>query len=276
MRLVACPTCETQYDATGLASAFRCACGAWVAIELPEPVHAPVQRCAACGGAIEEGAISCEYCGNRIEYDHRHRSLICPACFAQNPDDAKFCTACGVAFRPQAHPHEVATLACPDCQVPLNRHTVDGALMEECPACRGLWVTPDDFDRLVARMRESMELPASRGIGERTDSSSTEEWAAVTYRRCPACNGHMQRKNFGDRSGVIVDWCGKHGTWLDANELQDIAAFVHGGGLTASAPATEPTQGVWAVPEKKTTTKRLARGSHRTSWIDVVRQLFEL
>ena len=41
----------------------------------------------------------------------------------------------------------------------------------------------------------------------------------------------MQRRNFGRRSGVIVDWCGEHGTWLDANEMEDVASFVMRGGL---------------------------------------------
>jgi hypothetical protein len=41
----------------------------------------------------------------------------------------------------------------------------------------------------------------------------------------------MQRKNFGKRSGVIVDWCGAHGTWLDKDELEQIAAFIAEGGL---------------------------------------------
>ena len=46
----------------------------------------------------------------------------------------------------------------------------------------------------------------------------------------------MQRKNYGKRSGVIVDWCGTHGTWLDADELEQIAAFIASGGLRDAAP----------------------------------------
>jgi hypothetical protein len=41
----------------------------------------------------------------------------------------------------------------------------------------------------------------------------------------------MQRKNFAGHSGVVVDWCGEHGSWLDAGETEDIAAFVLAGGL---------------------------------------------
>jgi hypothetical protein len=58
----------------------------------------------------------------------------------------------------------------------------------------------------------------------------------------------MQRKNFARRSGVIVDWCGKHGTWLDADELEDIASFILSGGLE-NDDRLFPTPGTpWSLP----------------------------
>jgi hypothetical protein len=61
----------------------------------------------------------------------------------------------------------------------------------------------------------------------------------------------MQRRNFRRSSGVIVDVCGRHGTWLDADELEQIAGYLlaHGrdadflsGRPAAAPPAPEPTQ----------------------------------
>jgi Zn-finger nucleic acid-binding protein len=40
----------------------------------------------------------------------------------------------------------------------------------------------------------------------------------------------MQRRNFQKTSGVIVDRCRSHGTWLDADELERIAGFLLSGG----------------------------------------------
>jgi Zn-finger nucleic acid-binding protein len=37
------------------------------------------------------------------------------------------------------------------------------------------------------------------------------------------------RRNFRKRSGVIIDRCHQHGTWLDAHELEQIAGFVLSG-----------------------------------------------
>jgi hypothetical protein len=43
----------------------------------------------------------------------------------------------------------------------------------------------------------------------------------------------MQRANFKKRSGVIIDRCHSHGTWLDADELEAIAGFILEGGINA-------------------------------------------
>jgi Zn-finger nucleic acid-binding protein len=39
----------------------------------------------------------------------------------------------------------------------------------------------------------------------------------------------MGRRNYRKRSGVIIDQCHEHGTWLDAHELERIAGWVLSG-----------------------------------------------
>src|SRR5690606_9632433 len=56
----------------------------------------------------------------------------------------------------------------------------------------------------------------------------------VVYRRCAVCNELMMRRNFGRVSGVVVDECGRHGSYFDAGELEDVLAFVRSGGLHAA------------------------------------------
>jgi hypothetical protein len=41
----------------------------------------------------------------------------------------------------------------------------------------------------------------------------------------------MNRVNFARISGVVVDVCKGHGTFLDPGELHAIVQFIHGGGL---------------------------------------------
>ena len=40
----------------------------------------------------------------------------------------------------------------------------------------------------------------------------------------------MARRNFCRTSGIILDRCHEHGTWLDADELEALAGFILSGG----------------------------------------------
>jgi Zn-finger nucleic acid-binding protein len=53
---------------------------------------------------------------------------------------------------------------------------------------------------------------------------------AALYRRCPACRKHMNRSNFGHKSGVVIDACKDHGLWFDAQELGTILDWIKRGG----------------------------------------------
>jgi Zn-finger nucleic acid-binding protein len=41
----------------------------------------------------------------------------------------------------------------------------------------------------------------------------------------------MARRNYGRRSGIIVDMCKDDGLWFDAGELERILAWIRDGGL---------------------------------------------
>ena len=50
------------------------------------------------------------------------------------------------------------------------------------------------------------------------------------YVRCPTCSEMMNRRQFADGSGIVLDVCRLHGTWLDAGELRAVVEFVEKGG----------------------------------------------
>lgn len=52
----------------------------------------------------------------------------------------------------------------------------------------------------------------------------------VRYRKCPRCTVVMDRYNYGDKSGVILDRCRKHGLFLDPGEFEAIQRFIELGG----------------------------------------------
>ncbi len=245
MRLVACPSCHAQFDVTELTeSRIRCHCGAQVDVADPRPVDAEVRRCPGCGAPVEPQATTCAYCGSPLVRPEDPLSLICPECYARNPEGAGFCVSCGVEFRPLPVEPEGEALACPACEGRLVPRAIGDVRVRECPDCHGLWSESAAFDALVGRAIEARRELPSAGLGAtgggREPGAGPGDARArdrrpgpftVAYRHCPVCGGVMQRRNYARRSGIIVDWCGEHGLWLDADELEAIAAFVVGGGL---------------------------------------------
>lgn len=231
MRLVACPSCKTHLDVTDVADAsVHCPCGTTVDAVAQEGVAGTVRRCAGCGASIDERAKICGYCQSPIVREPQRLSLVCPECLARNAEGGTFCTGCGIEFLPQAPLASSDPTPCPGCEEPLVSQQVRTVWLRACSWCDGLWVPSSSLDALVRRMKDAREHEASEGLGTRPTRNAAFD-GAVVYRRCPACRQHMVRKNFGRTSGVIVDWCGAHGTWFDADELERVAAFVAAGGL---------------------------------------------
>ncbi|MCZ6465614.1 MAG: zf-TFIIB domain-containing protein [Proteobacteria bacterium] len=233
VRLIACPTCHAQYDVGDVAQGtIPCRCGEELENRPPQAVDAVVHRCGSCGAQVGAAAESCDFCGSAIVRDRRKLSLICPECFARNAEDSRFCTACGVAFRPEAVPQNGRELPCPCCGCLMPPRQIAGVGTNECPQCNGLWVPEDRFDGLVQRAieaRQSADPARLRGLAPRVKGSNPAG-QAVEYRKCPVCEAFMPRRNFRKTSGVIVDRCREHGTWLDADELEQIAGFILSGG----------------------------------------------
>ena len=247
MKLVACPDCHAQYDIAEMVadSAFDCRCGTELKATAPEGADAMVHRCGGCGAVAREGIDDCEYCGAGIVHAVSRGSLICPECYARNLEDARFCLGCGVAFDPRQSPAERSELRCPCCERWMTTREVGGLEIQECPKCHGLWAEENRFealvDRATAAVRESVKQGES--IAPRVDGDNPAK-SSVEYRRCPACDALMRRLNYQKRSGVVIDQCNTHGTWLDAHELERIAGFVLSGRAEQAArmEAAEKTE----------------------------------
>lgn len=245
MKLVACLQCHAQYDLDAgpvAGGSFACRCGARLEAVPPGPVSDTlVERCSGCGAIAKAGEERCAFCGSGIVPSADPGGLICPECFARNLDAARFCAACGIAFAPQPIPEDEASQArCPCCDRALNAREVGGIVVHECGKCLGLWAPQDRFEQLVLRASQAVqarlasgEVPMPRVQGDNPYDSRVE------YRRCPVCSAQMARRNHQKKSGVIIDQCHLHGTWLDHQELERIAGYVLSGRAKRVADARE-------------------------------------
>ncbi len=53
----------------------------------------------------------------------------------------------------------------------------------------------------------------------------------VRYLKCPQCANIMNRMNYAEHSGIVINVCQPHGVWLDRDEIQQIIQFISSGGL---------------------------------------------
>ena len=111
----------------------------------------------------------------------------------------------------------------------LHRIGVGDHQISECPSCSGIHVDHETLER-ITRAREADA--GIRLLGGVTKSKVAPE--PVRYRKCPACEKVMNRRNFGERSGIIVDVCKADGVWFDPEELTAVLEFVASGGLQAA------------------------------------------
>ncbi len=233
VQLVACPVCHTQYDVSQLLTAqFACRCGETIENRAQRPVDAVIARCGSCGAQVQPDAQTCAYCDSAIVRDPDKLSLLCPECFARNAESSRFCVGCGVAFAPQPLPSDGRELPCPACDTRMPPSQVAGIAVNECPGCHGLWVTGAHFDALVKRAAQLRQQQGPAADAPRVQRGKPLD-RSVQYRRCPECDQFMLRANYKRSSGVILDECRQHGTWLDADELEQVAGFILAGGRTS-------------------------------------------
>lgn len=231
MRLVSCPDCRTQYDISRVVGReVHCTCGTELPRQSPVAVDAKIERCGSCGAGVEQNWTQCGYCRNPIVRDPRRLDLICPECFARNTEASHFCTSCGIRFEPQRPPGSDRVLSCPNDGSKMEARSIGSVVVDSCDECHGLWIPGEQFEQLIAKLLASVDPNRIVAASPRRHAVH----GGVVYRPCPECQDRMQRKNYGGRSGVIIDWCGKHGTWLDADELESIASYLASGGSVRS------------------------------------------
>jgi Zn-finger nucleic acid-binding protein len=178
-------------------------------------------NCPNCGAASAADAARCDYCGSALA------TASCPSCFSPIFVGAQYCTHCGarstrelIDGAPQLH--------CPGCDAIMLAVRVGVTPLHECPECASTWLASDVFTNLCSSRDERGMVASSVGALIPHEKPSQ---AAVRYVPCPECKKVMNRSNFGQRSGIIIDVCRNHGVWLEHDELRRVLTFVDSGGL---------------------------------------------
>lgn len=177
--------------------------------------------------------MDCINCGAPLEA----KSRICRFCGALNDVDLR------KVRRDKLH---VGERKCPRCQdalriLRLDIQSSDGGLeVDRCDACHGLFFDPGELESILDQAEASQPRQDQPVDHMRLDvlveeETETRDFQQVAYVPCPACEKLMNRRNFGSRSGVIVDQCRDHGVWLDGGELRRLIEWARAGGRTHHA-----------------------------------------
>ena len=188
----------------------------------------PALRCPGCGAPASADAACCEYCGSALA------TVTCASCFAPMFAGSRFCARCGAEATRELIEEE-KPLVCPRCREPMQALRLGATTARECSACGGLWLDPASLQRLSDQREEHADVVSMLALRTPTVPTPPD---VVRYVPCPVCEKLMNRKNFAQSSGVVLDVCTHHGVWLDRGELERVLGFVAGGGL-ARARARE-------------------------------------
>lgn len=231
-RLAVCPGCSLQFDISKIppGNRFRCSCGGTVEVAPAGKHETVVVRCSSCGAPRDGRASECGFCGSSYSLREQDLNTLCPRCASRIPDSSRFCHSCGVAILPQAEGGQPSEQACPACEEghKLVSRPLDGdATVLECGCCGGLWLGHEVFGLLQERalLREIQCLRNSH------PSAPPTVQKGPLYRRCAVCGQRMNRRNFQNASGVVMDVCAGHGVWFDLGELERILQWIQNGGL---------------------------------------------
>jgi Zn-finger nucleic acid-binding protein len=155
--------------------------------------------------------------------------MHCQDCRRPMPPKRESCMYCGGAAVEDA-PSFQAPL-CVSCKGTMKPHPDPEKPVLHCKHCNSLWFGRGVLEKLLAALEvelaETDELQSPLAPATRTPQ-------AVEYRTCPSCDTPMKRENYRRISGIIIDTCQQHGTFLDAGELEALMAFIQAGGEAAA------------------------------------------
>lgn len=168
---------------------------------------------------MQEGRPSCTYCKADL------RTVRCHFCYQLNAAVGSFCSGCGRELGLEPQPTADARV-CSDCGGSMSAFRAEPGALLDCSGCGVQFVE----HALLVALLERREIVGG-AVPSHAQRPNPLASGPVRYRPCPCCAALMNRKNFGNESGIIVDICHAHGTLFDAGELPRVLTFVASGGL---------------------------------------------
>ena len=166
-------------------------------------------------------------------------SISCKQCGASLRSESKYCRYCDTPFDLDLNALKTSTakrqnnLECPDCEIVMTTIEIEvekNFTIESCQKCRGVFFYSWELREFLKCYHTEPGRFNSLRLDELANCPEKPQETTVAYRKCPLCQEFMIRINPGYRSGVIIDYCESHGSWLDSGELKHLIRWSEAGG----------------------------------------------
>jgi Zn-finger nucleic acid-binding protein len=230
--MIACPTCDSRYDADAYAPGqrLRCHCGNVFAYEPPK-AQAGTLACPHCGGAVSHDDTRCKYCAIEL------LEKACPRCMSRVFAGYKHCPHCGAELGIAAAPDPKADMPCPRCSHVLQARLVGDIVIDECAHCNGVFIDTVAVERVINDANR--RAPALLAALPTADVHVVPKPGEKFYVKCPMCHELMNRRQFASGAQIVVDVCKNHGTFFDVGELPAILQWATHGGVAIAPIRTD-------------------------------------
>ena len=164
--------------------------------------------CSNCGAPLPARTIRCTFCNSLNDIDLRGRVTV------SRGQSKRVCPRCKTEM-------VAVMLGVTGQQVELD----------QCKTCQGLFFDPGELDTILEGIEKQAHTVDHRQLMTLIEQETpTDDFANVAYAPCPDCGKLMNRRNFGQKSGVVIDDCREHGIWLDGGELRRLIRWTQAGG----------------------------------------------
>lgn len=177
--------------------------------------------------------------------------MDCSNCGAPLPASSNVCTYCRTlnevdlrGLRTSSRSRGTGDRTCPRCSEPLGIVAVPGLAVEvdRCGACHGIFFDPGELETAIEHAAHAPAEADRERLERLIEEERKSDHDVVRYVPCPDCGQLMNRKAYGARSGVVVDWCKQHGMWLDGGELAQLVKWSRAGGRKHDEQVREETE----------------------------------
>lgn len=116
---------------------------------------------------------------------------------------------------------------CPACDASLEEAELGDIPLDWCGQCGGVWCDGNELTTLFFTWQEASG--GGQASVSENSAQSVDEDEAARERLCVICQTPLERFNFHYTSDIYVDNCPQgHGTWLDADKIEQLRAYARG------------------------------------------------